>query len=76
MFQEIVFKARKQQLCLETIDVSLLLQEVFNYNNNTRMKSGYPGVFHLDEASSETGCILSLPGDCSGRSGGAISVTF
>ena len=27
-FQEIVAKARKQQLCLETIDVSLLLQEV------------------------------------------------
>ena len=75
MFQEIVFKARKQQLCLETIDVSLLLQEVLN-NNNTTMKSRYPGVFHLDEASSETGCILSLPGDCSGRSGGAISVNF
>jgi len=28
--QEIVAKARKQQLCLETIDVSLLLQEVFS----------------------------------------------
>ena len=26
--QEIVARARKQQLCLETIDVSLLLQEV------------------------------------------------
>ena len=26
--QEIVAKARNQQLCLETIDVSLLLQEV------------------------------------------------
>jgi len=28
--QETVSKARKQQLCLETIDVSLLLQEVFS----------------------------------------------
>ena len=76
MFQEIVSKARKQQLCLETIDVSLLLQEVLNYNNNTTMKSHHPGVLHLDEASSETGCILSLPGDCSGSGGGAISFAF
>ena len=33
VFQEIVSKARKQQLCLETIDVSLLLQEVLNHGS-------------------------------------------
>ena len=68
VFQEIVSKARKQQLCLETIDVSLLLQEVLNHlSKNNAMKSLLSGVFHPDEASSETGCFLSLPGDCCGR---------
>ena len=68
MFQEIVSKARKQQLCLETIDVSLLLQEVLNHlSKDNAMISLFSGVFHPDEASSEIGRFLSLPGDCCGR---------